>query len=114
MQLSIDKIKDQYKLNIIKEDGNKEKFEQIKFINMIYEGEKVEKINYGNNITEEEKEQIQKMINDINAEIKKAHQEHSLYFRITFVVYLLFIYFSNAKKVYKNPKFFQNFEKTLD
>lgn len=73
MQLSIDKIKDQYKLNIIKEDGNKEKFEYIKLINMIYEGEKVEKINYGNNITEEEKEQIQKMINDINAEIKKAH-----------------------------------------
>ncbi len=73
MQLSIDKIKDQYKLNIIKEDGNKEKFEYIKFINMIYEGEKVEKINYGNNITEEEKEQIQKMINDINAEIEKAH-----------------------------------------
>ena len=73
MQLSIDKIKDQYKLNIIKEDGNKEKFEYIKFINMIYEGEKEEKINYGNNITEEEKEQIQKMINDINAEIKKAH-----------------------------------------
>ena len=73
MQLSIDKIKDQYKLNIIKEDGNKEKFEYIKFINMIYEGEKTKKINYGNNITEEEKEQIQKMINDINAEIKKAH-----------------------------------------
>jgi hypothetical protein len=73
MQLNIDKIKDQYKLNIIKEDGNKEKFEYIKFINMIYEGEKVENINYGNNITEEEKEQIQKMINDINAEIEKAH-----------------------------------------
>lgn len=73
MQLSIDKIKDQYKLNTIKEDGNKEKFEYIKFINMIYEGEKVEKINYGNNITEEEKKQIQKMINDINAEIEKAH-----------------------------------------
>lgn len=73
MQLNIDKIKDQYKLNIIKEDGNKEKFEYIKFINMIYEGEKVENINYGNKITEEEKEQIQKMINDINAEIEKAH-----------------------------------------
>lgn len=73
MQLNLDKIKDQYKLNIIKEDGKKEKFEYIKFINMIYEGEKIENINYGDKITEEEKAQIQKMITDINTEIEKAH-----------------------------------------
>lgn len=71
MKLSLNKSNDQYKLFIEKNDGKKEKFDYIKFINMLYDGDNIEKINYDSNITQEEREQIDKMIDDIDKIIKK-------------------------------------------
>lgn len=36
MKLDLEKVKGQYKLSIIKDDGKKEKFDYIKFINILY------------------------------------------------------------------------------
>lgn len=65
MKLVLEKGKGQYKLSIIKDDGKKEKFDYIKFINILYEGTELEDIQYDENITQEEKSQIDKMIEDI-------------------------------------------------
>lgn len=65
MKLELEKSKDQYKLYIIRNDGKKEKFDYIKFINLLYEGNNIDEINYNENISDEEKEQINKMIEDI-------------------------------------------------
>lgn len=65
MKLSLKKLKDQYKLLIENDEGKQEKFDYIKFINMLYDGESVENIEYDDNISQEEKEQINKMIEEI-------------------------------------------------
>ena len=70
MQLKLEKNKGEYKLNIIKKDNKKEKFEYIKFINMLYEGDKVDKITYGVEITKDEQNQIDEMIKQINEVVK--------------------------------------------
>ena len=70
MQLKLEKNKGEYKLNIIKKDNKKEKFEYIKFINMLYEGDKVDKITYGAEITKDEQNQIDEMIKQINEVVK--------------------------------------------
>lgn len=71
MKLVLEKGKGQYKLSIIKDDGKKEKFDYIKFINILYEGTELEDIQYDENITQEEKSQIDKMIEDIKNVIKE-------------------------------------------
>ena len=65
MKLSLKKLKEQYKLLIENDEGKQEKFDYIKFINMLYDGESVENIEYDDNISQEEKEQINKMIEEI-------------------------------------------------
>lgn len=65
MKLDLEKVKGQYKLSIIKDDGKKEKFDYIKFINILYEGTELEEVQYDEKITQEEKCQIDKMIEDI-------------------------------------------------
>ena len=70
MQLKLEKNKGEYKLNIIKKDNKKEKFEYIKFINMLYEGDKVDKITYDAEITKDEQNQIDEMIKQINEAVK--------------------------------------------
>ena len=76
MQLSLEKCKGQYKLYIIKADKKKEKFDYIKFINMIYEGNKVEHINYGQDITQDEREQVKIMLDQIDEVINKEKAEN--------------------------------------
>lgn len=76
MQLNLEKNKGIYELNIINENGKKEKFDYIKFINMLYEGNKVENIKYGQDITKEEQEQIQSMIDKIDVVVNKEKAEN--------------------------------------
>lgn len=71
MKLNLEKVKGQYKLSIINDDGKKEKFDYIKFINILYEGTKLEDVQYDEEITEEEKSQIDKMIEDIKNVVKE-------------------------------------------
>lgn len=71
MKLELEKSKDQYKLYIIRNDGKKEKFDYIKFINLLYEGNNIDEINYNENISDEEKKQINKMIEDIKRVVEQ-------------------------------------------
>lgn len=71
MKLDLEKIKGQYKLSIIKDDGKKEKFDYIKFINILYEGTELEEMQYDEEITQEERCQIDKMIEDIKNVVKE-------------------------------------------
>lgn len=71
MKLALEKEKEQYKLTIIKGDGKKEKFDYIKFINILYEGENIDEVKYDENISGEEKEQINKMMDDIKKAVKQ-------------------------------------------
>lgn len=71
MKLNLEKVKGQYKLSIINDDGKKEKFDYIKFINILYEGTELEDVQYDEEITEEEKSQIDKMIDDIKNVVKE-------------------------------------------
>ena len=71
MKLELEKSKDQYKLSIIRDDGKKEKFDYIKFINLLYEGNNIDEINYNENISDEEKKQINKMIEDIKRVVEQ-------------------------------------------
>lgn len=57
--------------SIIKDDGKKEKFDYIKFINILYEGNELEDVQYDEEITEEERSQIDKMIEDIKNVVKE-------------------------------------------
>lgn len=70
MKLYLEKVNGQYKLSIIKDDGKKEKFDYIKFINILYEGNELEEVKYGDKITQEEKSQIDKMLEDIKNVVK--------------------------------------------
>ncbi len=70
MKLDLEKVNGQYKLSIIKDDGKKEKFDYIKFINILYEGTELEDMQYDEKITQEEKSQIDKMIEDIKSVVK--------------------------------------------
>jgi hypothetical protein len=70
MKLYLEKVNGQYKLSIIKDDGKKEKFDYIKFINILYEGNELEEVQYGDKITQEEKSQIDKMLEDIKNVVK--------------------------------------------
>ncbi len=71
MKLNLEKVKGQYKLSIINDDGKKEKFDYIKFINILYEGTELEDVQYDEEIKEEEKSQIDKMIEDIKNVVKE-------------------------------------------
>lgn len=71
MKLALEKGREQYKLTIIKDDGKKEKFDYIKFVNILYEGNDIEEIQYDENISEEERNQIDKMIDDIKKAVKQ-------------------------------------------
>lgn len=71
MKLELEKSKDQYKLSIIRNDGKKEKFDYIKFINLLYEGNNIDEIKYNENILDEEKKQIDKMIEDIKKVVEQ-------------------------------------------
>lgn len=71
MKLELEKSKDQYKLSIIRDDEKKEKFDYIKFINLLYEGNNIDEINYNENISDEEKKQINKMIEDIKRVVEQ-------------------------------------------
>lgn len=71
MKLELEKSKDQYKLSIIRDDGKKEKFDYIKFINLLYEGNNIDEIKYNENILDEEKKQIDKMIEDIKKVVEQ-------------------------------------------
>ena len=57
--------------SIIKDDDEKEKFDYIKFINILYEGNELEDVQYDEEITEEERSQIDKMIEDIKNVVKE-------------------------------------------
>lgn len=71
MKLNLEKVKGQYKLSIINDDSKKEKFDYIKFINILYEGTELEDVQYDEEIAEEEKSQIDKMIDDIKNVVKE-------------------------------------------
>lgn len=70
MKLNLKKTKDQYKVLIEKNGEKPEKFEYIKFINLLYAGEEIEEVAYDENISQEERNQLDKMINDINTIVK--------------------------------------------
>ena len=76
MDLNLEKNKDEYQLHIIKDNGKKEKFDYIKFINMLYEGNKVENVKYGQDITKEEQDQIKIMIDKISEVVDKEKAEN--------------------------------------
>ena len=71
MKLELEKSKDQYKLSIMRNDVKKEKFDYIKFINLLYEGNNIDEIKYNENILDEEKKQIDKMIEDIKKVVEQ-------------------------------------------
>lgn len=71
MNISLKKSKDQYKVYIEK-DGKQEKFDYIRFINMLYNGEDIEEIIYDGNTSQEEQQQIDKMVNEIREIVRKS------------------------------------------
>ena len=71
MNIILKKSKEQYKVYIEK-DGKQEKFDYIRFINMLYNGENIEEIIYDGNTSQEERQQIDKMVNEITKEERKS------------------------------------------
>lgn len=71
MKLSLEKSKEQYKLSFVKNDGKKEKFDYIRFINLLFNGEDLDDVQYDKKITEDEKNQINKMIEEIRNIVKE-------------------------------------------
>lgn len=77
MDINIKKGTKNWNITIKKGEENI-KFDYIKFIELLYNGEEIDSINFETEILDEEKNQIQDMINEINntvkAEIQKEEQ----------------------------------------
>ncbi|MBO5349239.1 MAG: hypothetical protein J6A89_05425 [Clostridia bacterium] len=60
----------------IKKDNENIKFDYIKFIDLLYNGEEINNINFDKDILDEEKIQLEDMINEINSTVRaEKHEE---------------------------------------
>lgn len=59
----------------IKKDNENIKFDYIKFIDLLYNGEEINNINFDKDILDEEKIQIEDMINEINSTVRAENHE---------------------------------------
>ena len=59
----------------IKKDNENIKFDYIKFIDLLYNGEEINNINFDKDILDEEKIQIEDMINEINSTVRTENHE---------------------------------------
>lgn len=59
----------------IKKDNENIKFDYIKFIDLLYNGEEINNINFDKDILDEEKIQLEDMINEINSTVRAENPE---------------------------------------
>lgn len=59
----------------IKKDNENIKFDYIKFIDLLYNGEEINNINFDKDILDEEKIQLEDMINEINSTVRAENHE---------------------------------------